>query len=56
MPVYAIGGIVLEDMASIIQTGVYGVAVSGMITHHPCKNLLVQQFNTFLYETVNHSE
>ncbi|HEY8659533.1 MAG TPA: thiamine phosphate synthase [Hanamia sp.] len=54
MPVYAIGGIVLEDIVSIMQTGVYGVAVSGIITNHPDKKLLVQQFNTHLYETVNH--
>ncbi len=55
IPVYAIGGIVLEDIEAIMQTGVYGVAVSGIITHHPDKKLLMQQLNTFLYETVNHS-
>lgn len=55
IPVYAIGGIVLEDIEALMQTGVYGVAVSGIITHHPDKKLLMQQFNTFLYETVNHS-
>ncbi len=31
-PIIAIGGIELEDVASIIQTGIYGVAVSGAIT------------------------
>ena len=55
IPVFAIGGIVLEDMEAIMQTGVYGVAVSGIITHHADKKLLMQQLNTFLYETVNHS-
>lgn len=55
IPVYAIGGIVLEDIEAIMQTGVYGVAVSGIITHHPDKKLLMQQLNTFLYETINHS-
>lgn len=55
IPVYAIGGIVLEDMQAIMQTGVYGVAVSGIITYHPDKKLLMQQLNTFLYETINHS-
>jgi len=53
MPVYAIGGIVLEDIAAIRQTGIYGVAVSGIITNHPDKRSLVQQFNTHLYETIN---
>jgi thiamine-phosphate pyrophosphorylase len=56
MPVYAIGGIDLKDVKDIMQTGVYGVAVSGIITYHPDKKLLVQQFNTFLYEAVNYSE
>lgn len=54
-PVYAIGGIVLEDIQAIMRTGVHGVAVSGIITNYPDKKLLIQQFNTFLYETVNHS-
>ena len=54
-PVYAIGGIVLEDIQAIMKTGVHGVAVSGIITNSPDKKLLIQQFNTFLYETVNHS-
>lgn len=55
MPVYAIGGIVSEDIQAIMQTGVYGVAVSGIITNHPDKKLLVQQLNKFLYETINDS-
>lgn len=55
IPVFAIGGIVPEDIKSIIQTGVYGVAVSGVITHHPDKKILLQQINTSLYEAVNHS-
>lgn len=53
--IYAIGGIVLEDLEAIMQTGIYGVAVSGIITHHQNKKLLMQQLNTFLYEPVNHS-
>jgi len=53
MPVYAIGGIVLEDITAIMRTGIYGVAVSGIITNHPDKRSLVQQFNTHLYETIN---
>jgi len=55
-PVYAIGGIGLDDIAVLTRTGVYGVAVSGAISHHPDKKLLLQQFNTLLYESVNHSE
>lgn len=33
IPVIAIGGIQLDDINAIIQTGLYGVAVSGAITH-----------------------
>ena len=43
IPVYAIGGIVLEDIVAIMQTGVYGVAMSGIITHHADKKGLLQQ-------------
>ena len=31
-PIIAIGGIVLNDIAPILKTGVYGIAVSGVIT------------------------
>ena len=55
IPVYAIGGIVLEDTKSIMQTGVYGIAASGAITTHSDKKLLVEQFNSLLYEAANNS-
>ncbi|OPB96671.1 thiamine-phosphate diphosphorylase [Elizabethkingia meningoseptica] len=34
-PVFAIGGIQLEDMEALKNTGVYGVAVSGLIVKKP---------------------
>lgn len=34
-PIYAIGGIGLEDLAVIKHIGVYGVALSGLISQHP---------------------
>ncbi len=46
VPIFAIGGISsLEDIQNLLQTGVYGVAVSGLITQTPniissIKNLL----------------
>lgn len=49
IPVYAIGGIELNDIAPIIQTGVYGVAVSGLLTHSKNKSSLVKQINDILY-------
>ncbi|MGB0522201.1 MAG: thiamine phosphate synthase [Flammeovirgaceae bacterium] len=33
IPILAIGGIQLEDIAPIMATGVHGIAVSGLITH-----------------------
>ena len=53
--VYAIGGIRIEDTQSIMLTGVYGIAVSGAITTHSDKKLLVEQFNSLLYEAANNS-
>jgi thiamine-phosphate pyrophosphorylase len=55
VPVYAIGGIVPDDIPAIMQTGVYGVAVSGVITTHSDKKLLVDQFNSLLYAAANNS-
>ena len=48
IPMYAIGGIVTEDISSILQTGVYGLAVSGIITHHPNKKELVKEINEYM--------
>lgn len=33
IPVIAIGGILEEDVSSLMQTGIHGIAVSGLITH-----------------------
>lgn len=48
IPVYAIGGILAEDISSILQTGVYGLAGSGIITHHPNKKELVKEINAYM--------
>jgi thiamine-phosphate pyrophosphorylase len=48
IPVYAIGGIISGDIPSILQTGIYGVAVSGIITHHHNKKELVNEINAFM--------
>lgn len=52
-PIYAIGGIQLEDVAPIIQTGIYGIAVSGLITESDNKTELITKLNETLYEPVN---
>lgn len=49
IPVYAIGGVILEDVKTIIKTGVQGIAVSSIITHHPDKREIVEQMNNSLY-------
>lgn len=55
IPIYAIGGIVMEDITGLMKTGIYGIATSGLITHHPDKKLLLQQFNSLLHDSINHS-
>jgi thiamine-phosphate pyrophosphorylase len=48
-PIYAIGGIELKDIEAIINTGVHGIAVSGLITHSDNKEKLVKEINKILY-------
>ena len=45
VPVIAIGGILLEDIPSLKETGVHGVAVSGLITNAVDKKEMVQKIN-----------
>jgi thiamine-phosphate pyrophosphorylase len=52
IPVYAIGGITLEDISPLIETGIHGIAVSGMITKSDRKEKLIQQLNEKLYANV----
>lgn len=56
IPIYAIGGILIEDVAPILNTGIYGVAVSGMITNHSNKKELLLTFNSLLHEKINNCE
>lgn len=51
-PVYAIGGITLENIEGLVKTGIHGIAVSGMITNSTQKEKLVQQLNDKLYANV----
>lgn len=55
IPIYAIGGIMIDDIERIMNTGVYGVAVSGAITNHPKKKEWIQKFNSLLHEKINNS-
>ena len=48
IPIYAIGGILPDDISSIMQTGVYGLAGSGIITNHTNKKELVKEINAYM--------
>ena len=49
IPVFAIGGILPADITKILQTGIYGIAVSGVITNHPDKKQIVHAINSLIY-------
>jgi thiamine-phosphate pyrophosphorylase len=51
-PVYAIGGITLNDINPLMETGIHGIAISGMITETDYKKKLIQQLNEKLYANV----
>jgi len=52
VPVYAIGGITLRDVNPLMETGIHGIAVSGIITESDEKEKLIQQLNEKLYANV----
>ncbi|TDO78019.1 thiamine-phosphate pyrophosphorylase [Flavobacterium chryseum] len=52
IPVYAIGGITLKDINPLMETGIHGIAVSGMITESDQKKKLIKQLNEKLYANV----
>jgi thiamine-phosphate pyrophosphorylase len=52
IPIYAIGGILLEDVATLVQTGIHGIAVSGLITENDKKTALITELKNTLYANV----
>ncbi|MFV8376314.1 thiamine phosphate synthase [Flavobacterium sp. LB1P62] len=52
IPIYAIGGITLENVESLMETGIYGIAVSGLITQSENPSQLINQLNDNLYATI----
>lgn len=52
IPVYAIGGITLRDVNPLLETGIYGIALSGIITESDEKGKLVQQLKEKLYGNI----
>lgn len=54
IPVYAIGGIGINDISALMNTGIYGIAASGMITGHSDKKYLIEELNTLLNGKLNY--
>ncbi|MDR6761220.1 thiamine-phosphate pyrophosphorylase [Flavobacterium sp. 2755] len=52
VPVYAIGGITLKDVSPLMETGIHGIAVSGIITESSEKKILIKQLKEKLYANV----
>lgn len=52
IPVYAIGGITLGDVNPLMEIGIHGIAVSGVITKSEEKQELITQLNEKLYDKV----
>ncbi|HSD06266.1 thiamine phosphate synthase [Flavobacterium sp.] len=52
IPLYAIGGIQLEDVDILMRTGIHGIAVSGLVTKSDQKEKLITELNEKLYGNV----
>lgn len=55
IPIYAIGGLTLEDLPDLMSTGIYGIAVSGLITHEINKKIIIQDLKEILNGQFNYS-
>ena len=52
IPIYAIGGITLENTEDLMETGIHGIAVSGLISNSENPSELINQLNDKLYVTI----
>jgi thiamine-phosphate pyrophosphorylase len=52
IPIVAIGGIETHDIPAILESGVSGIALSGLLTTALDKKEIIQNINTKLYESV----
>jgi thiamine-phosphate pyrophosphorylase len=55
VPIYAIGGITTHDIADLIACGVYGIALSGLVTQHADKKKLITQLKKLIYVPTEYS-
>jgi thiamine-phosphate pyrophosphorylase len=51
-PVYAIGGIQLEDIDELMKTGIHGIALSGLLTQSRNQKKLITQLHEKLYVNI----
>nr|WP_199076507.1 thiamine phosphate synthase [Pedobacter sp. ASV19] len=54
-PVYAIGGILPEDIEDLMKTGLYGIAFSGLLSQHPNPTKLMDTLRKKTHETLEYS-
>lgn len=52
IPIYAIGGVAMDDIDKLMEIGIHGIAVSGIITESSQKGNLITQLNEKLYANV----
>lgn len=55
IPIYAIGGITASDVTDLITCGVYGIAVSGLVTQHADKRKLITHLKKTIYVPTEYS-
>lgn len=51
-PIYAIGGITLDDIDTLMEIGLHGIAISGLITQSANKKKIIKQLKNDLYATI----
>ncbi|MES2799300.1 MAG: thiamine phosphate synthase [Bacteroidota bacterium] len=52
VPIFAIGGIETDDVEAILSNGIYGIALSGLISNSSDKKLVLTTLNTIVNGTV----
>jgi len=52
IPVYAIGGITINDVSPLMETGIHGIAISALITKSDKKETLIEQLNEKLHANI----
>ncbi|WP_367755466.1 thiamine phosphate synthase [Flavobacterium sp. WC2430] len=52
IPIYAIGGITLNDVEALMEIGIHGIAVSSLITQNKNPLELITQLNEKLYVSI----